>query len=289
MKKMITLMASMMTIACLTGCKDASAKLKDANNILFSVGKEKITKGEMYDAMKSTTMANIATIQATKTISDAEVEVTEEMKTTAQETLNNFKTLYGDNFAASLKSSGLTEEEYVEKFLLPSLQSKELIKNYINENFPLLIEKYKPTKASILTFTTADEANAALGALKDGSKSVADIINEYNLSSPTEPELITVETRTYDSALLSSVFAANVEDGWMMLPSSDSSKFYVLSVTEKDAEKMKDEIIDSFSLIQSINQDSISHFFKKYNFQVYDIDLYNQLSVEHPEYLVQSK
>ena len=74
------LLASLLSFSVLAGCSDAQAKLKDSSTALFSVGKKTVTKGDLYSKMNSTSGASVVTNNATKQISAAEIEVTDDMK-----------------------------------------------------------------------------------------------------------------------------------------------------------------------------------------------------------------
>ena len=63
----------------------------------------------------------------------------------------------------------------------------------------------------------------------------------------------------------------------------------MIHVDETDANNFKDEFKSSISSTDAVKKDAITYFFKKYNFTVYDINLYNALEENNPEALVQSK
>ena len=51
-KKLTAVVCTAILLSGLAGCSDAVAKLKDSNEVLFSVGKKNITKGDVFTLMK---------------------------------------------------------------------------------------------------------------------------------------------------------------------------------------------------------------------------------------------
>ncbi|MBR2828960.1 MAG: hypothetical protein IKE68_00245, partial [Solobacterium sp.] len=166
-KKLI--MASALLVG-LCGCTDAQAKLKDSSTAVMAVGSQNITKGEIYSVMSSAYGAGVVINDALARICAAEVEVTDEMRAEAEGSLESMKALYGESLQNYLESSSMTEEDYINEVILPGLQADELPKRYIADNYDALAEKYHPVQATVLDFTSEEDANAALGALRDGSK-----------------------------------------------------------------------------------------------------------------------
>ena len=286
MKKTNTLLASALMLAVLSGCTDATAKLKDSSTVLFSVGSVNVTKGTVYNMMKASSGASVAVNNATKFIAEKEVEVTEDMKKDAQSTLEAYIAYYGDSFTAYLEQNNMTKESYVTDYLIPSLQADELIKQYINEKFDELTARYKPVKATVLTFTAKEDAEAALSELKDGSKSPADAAKGHNSSSKGDSQIYTIET-SLDAMVKSVLTSAKPEEGWIMTASSDSSEYAVLRIDKNDASTFKEEAVTTLSSITNVENDSTTFWFKKYGFHVYDKTIYDAVAADYPDNLVQ--
>lgn len=79
-KKLTAVVCTTILLSGLTGCSDAVAKLKDSNEVLFSIGKKNITKGDVFTLMKQNAGATTAVNEASKAIAVAEIEVTDKMK-----------------------------------------------------------------------------------------------------------------------------------------------------------------------------------------------------------------
>lgn len=287
MNSMKKLIGAGLAILLLAGCQDATAKLANSSEAVMTVGSTTVTKGELYDMLVASVGANTVNTDAMNLISEQEIEVTDDMKEEAKGMVDLYSMMYGDEFASFLEQMGLTEDEYAEKYLLPNMRSAKLVEKYIDENFDSLCETYDPLKAVVLTFTTEDDASAALSALKDGSLSAAEAASENNSSSTGAEEVITMQTTSYDTAALTVLRSMSADDGWTEIPSSDGTKFYVLKLVSHEPSEFKEDAVAALSEISALSNESTDHYLRKYNFHVYDINIYNALKDLNPALLVQ--
>ncbi|MBR2067137.1 MAG: hypothetical protein IJ875_02605 [Solobacterium sp.] len=287
MKKTTKIILSLVLLAGLSGCEDATAKLKDANTTLIKVGKTAITKGDLYNHMVGSTGSSTVISKASTLIAQEEIPVTDEMKADAQESLDSYKAYYGDPFVKHLEQIGMSEEEYLNENLIASLQAAELPKKYIEENFNNLASTYSPIKAILLDFSSQDDANKALAELKEGKKDLATIVADNNSTSSTEPTIYTINSTSIDSVVRTVLTSTTPADGWIKAAASDGASYVVLKVEENDPEKFKDEAIDALSSISVIQNESTNYWFTKYNFHIYDKTIYDSVKTNYPTYLVQ--
>lgn len=285
-KNIVLLASSLLALSTITGCKDATASLKDKSTVVMKVGNTAITKGEVYSTLFSSYGYTQAVTDAKHVIANKEIEVTDDMKEQADSIVEMYKSYYGDQFTSMLEANNLTEDEYKEKYIT-SLQTSELTNKYIDDEFDALVLEYTPVKATILSFTEEDKADEALTALTDGSMTASEAATEYESSKDGSSEIITINTTDYDSEALALVRSNTSDDGWAKVTSSSSGTTYLIHVDDKDANNFKDDFKDSISSTDAVEDDAITYFFKKYNFHVYDINLYNAISENNPEALVQ--
>ena len=286
MKKAKAALAGALLVTALSGCTDAVAKLKDSNTVLVTVGSKTITKGDVYTILNTTYGASTAITNANNIIAGAEVEATDEMRKTAEETLKNYKDIYGDTFTTYLEQTGMTEEEYVEQLIL-SLQAEKLTQNYIDENYDTLFALYTPVKATILEFSNSEDSDAALSELKDGSKTPAEAAAAHNSSSTGSSVIYTKESTTLDSMVRSVLFALTPDDGWAQIPSSDGSAYILVRVDENGSEALKEDATATFKSLSQISDDSTAYYFTKYGFHIWDKTLYDSVASDYPNCLVQ--
>ena len=287
MKKTVKVFASALAVLMLAGCTDAVAKLPDSSTELFKIGKKTVTKGDVYSMMNSSVGATTVVTNAKKVIAQAEIEVTDDMKETAQNSLDSYKTYYGDTFTTYLEQMGMTDQEYLEEYLIPSLQAEQLTSKYIEENFDDIAARYSPVKATVLSFTENTQADKALSALKDGSKTAEEAAKEFESSSTGKSQIYTIESTDIDATVRTVLNSAAPDDGWTLVPASDGSAFVVLRVDDNDPQNFRDDAIDTLKELTSIANDGITYWFKKYNFVIYDKTIYDAIKADYADYLVQ--
>jgi foldase protein PrsA len=288
MKKILTVCAAGLMAMSLAACDDATAKLKGSGEPVLTVGKTKITKGDLYESMFAAVGEQTAINGALKVIEDAEVETTDDMLEEAQSTLDYYKTIYGEEtFASYLEQAGMTEDDFINNVLLVSQKETALYQKYVEDYYDDVVAEYNPLMATVLTFSTSDDADAALTALKDGTSTAADLVEEYSLSNTGESELITIDTTSYDTIALSFLRSASVDDGWTKVPGSSTDTWYVLRVDETDPEAFKDTFVSWATQQTAVQSEAKVFYYKKYGFHVYDINLYNAIDEQDSSLLVQ--
>ena len=130
MKKLLLIIATSLLL--LTGCKDAYSTVKTPNEALVTIGKESITKGDVY----STLLVNYGSFTIVSDLNtkilDAEVEITDAMKEDAQAQLETYKSMYKDQWTDFMKYYGYTKEEDLTDSIINGSRQKELINKYVN-------------------------------------------------------------------------------------------------------------------------------------------------------------
>lgn len=286
--KFVKVLTAVCAVAALTGCSDASAKLKDKNTALIKIGNKTITKGDVFSSMEAMTGADTAINDAMNTISSKEVEVTEDIKKQAKDTLKTYKSMYGDTFSTYLESTGMSEEDYMNEYLIPSLLAEQLNYKYVDEKWDDLVKMYKPVKATVLQFGSADDANAALSELKGGTADTAKIAKAHNSTTEPKSKIYTNQSTDLDSMVRAALTSLTPDDGWTFATGSDGASFYALHVDDTDAENFRKDLTETFVNTKNVQNDAKTFYFKKYGFHIYDITIYNGVSEKYPDYLVQN-
>ena len=284
MKKVLV---SACALALLAGCSDASAKLSDGKETVMTVGSQSFTKADVYSMMVNTAGGDQVYNDAMAYISEQEVELTDAMKDEAKNMIDFYKMLYGSQFTDYLTTSGMSEDEYVEQVVIPAQRQEALPKTYIEAHFDELAAVYEPIQVIVLSFTSEEDAGKALSALKDGSLTPGEAASQNNSNSAGTEEVVTNSSMTYDSAVMSVIRSGSVDDGWVEVPSTDGSTFYLVNIVSKTPADFKDAAVTALAGITAVTDAATDHFFRTYNFHVYDIDIYNSLKESHPNILVQ--
>lgn len=279
MKKVIVLLLSLIVLA---GCSDGYAKISDDSTVLFKVGSEEITKGDVYASMFSNAGSYVTINGATQTVVNAEIPVTDKMKQEAQSTMDTMANMYGEMFEQVLQSNGYKDaDDYLNNGLVPSLQAKELYTKYVEENWDTYVAEKNPKKAVVLEFSDLDKANEAVGKLNEGSV-IEDVVKEYGVASNPSEQIILADAK-YPTEVMT---ALNGEaSGEFTALSTTDGKVYVFKLTNSDPESFKDEVIAQLIMKEEVQTATIDFYIKKYELEIFDRDLYDMIELSHPEYL----
>ena len=182
----------------------------------------------------------------------------------------------------------MSEEDYLNENLIPSLQAEKLTEAYIEAEWENVIDLYEPVMATVLDFTDQDKAQVALSALKDGSKTSEEVSNENECSHDGTSQLYTIDDTDLDSTVMSVITNGTPDDGWSLIPTTSGDKVYLVRVDDNNPENFKDKVISTLSSTSNVSADATTYFFKKYGFHIYDITVYNAVKADYPDYLVQN-
>ena len=243
----------------LTGCSGATASISDKDKAIMTIGDTTYTKGDEYDLLKISTGTDLTMELVKQSIYKKEVKVTKAMKKKAQEQIDNYKENM-TGFEDQIKSLGYNSTEaYMNKVLIPSLQASELTEKYFTDAKKDIQKTYKPSKARIIQCENKATAKKALKALKSGTDP-EEVAQQYMVDSAKysgKETLVTTKTTDYVAVLVSNTY--------------------------KD---IKDEVYTSLSSDDDITKACLVYYLKKYNFEVHDQDVFNNLKTNNPEYLV---
>lgn len=297
MKKTTAAAFAAIMMVSLSGCSDASVDISTGDEVLFSVGNEKITNDDIFRPLFLNYGYNEVSAQVNNVIFEKEVPVTDEITEAAKKSLASTKDGLGeDAFITQIKQSGYKDEDdFYTRAVLPSEQLKALTKKWLNENADEQISIYKPVKARIIACTSEENAKNALEAVQ-GDTSFEDAASEYGKTDTYKGDEIVVNQ---SSGLPSTVWAkiSVVTDKEAMIneviadttTNADNPIYYVVKVTNTSAaEDFKEEAIQSIlDKSTSAQTDAMKHYLAEYDFNVYDIDIYNAYKSSKPDYLVQ--
>lgn len=281
MKKIIL---SLCALLLLGGCSDAHAKLKDEKTVLFTVGDESITKGEVYNTMVQNGSGYTAVTKSKQVILDKEVPVTDEITASAEESFETYKSIYGESLDVALQSYGYKDaDDFYNNSLLLSARTSELAKKYVEENFDTLVATYTPKQATVFTFTTEEDANNAKAALEENADPLT-VASDFNSSSIGSPRIITTET-DLDVAAKNYILNATEAGISDVIIGNTVDNFYIIQITETDVNNIHDDVVTTLLGLPTTSTDSDLYYFKKYGFKIYDRELYDNVEANYPNYL----
>lgn len=289
MKKLNLLLCASLFVV-MSGCSDASANISDGSTVLFTVNGEKTTKEDIYTLAKSSSTGTAGSAVMTlvrERIFEVEVPKTEDMEKEAKKTMETAKENFGDTFETMLKNNGYqSEDDYYEKVALGNIQAKELTKKYLNDEEK--ISEYQPIKAQVIVTTSKEKAESALSAVKDDS-TFEEAASEYGDTSKSDgSEKIYSSASGISSTVWQSILNIKANAiGSDILEDTTNSLYYVVKVIDTDVENFKDEALETLSALSSVSNTALIFYLEKHDFNVWDIDVYNQIKTSSPTFLVQ--
>ena len=275
----------------LTGCSGDTATIKDKDETIMTIGDTKYTKGDEYELLKVSTGTDLTMELVKQAIYKQEVKVTKEMKEKAQEQVNNYKENM-ENFNEQIHSLGYKNStQYMNKVLIPSLQASELTEKYFTDAKKDVQKTYKPSKARIIQCENKATAKKALKALKSGTDP-EEVAQQYMVDSAKysgKETLVTTKTTDLSTRLintLSKTKKAGVIDEVFTNESSGTTYAYVAVLVSNTYKDIKDDVYTTLSSDDDVTKACLVYYLKKYNFEVHDQDVFNNLKANNPEYLV---
>ena len=111
-----------------------NTKTKDGDDIVIKLDGMTITADELYDALKEQGGQTIAINMVDEYILDKEYETTDEMKESAEATIDNYKSTYGDNYQSFLEYNGIANDSELKELLIRNSKLTNATDDYIEDN-----------------------------------------------------------------------------------------------------------------------------------------------------------
>ncbi|SJZ76306.1 peptidylprolyl isomerase [Anaerorhabdus furcosa] len=176
-------------------------KKANGEDVIFTINNEDVTANEFYDILYKDLGIQTAYTQFEKAVVNGSVEVTDEMKATADEyaanIVSSFQSQYGATYEQELvkilKTLGYENASDLNLYMLDGLKKNTLIENYVLENKDTVYTPYaeakKPRVVSHILIKMVDPTNpteeekakmdAVNAALAEG-KPFADVATEFS-------------------------------------------------------------------------------------------------------------
>lgn len=283
MKKIIVLLTALLL---LVGCASKEASTS-SNEVIFTIGKNKVTQNEIFQTMKASDKGSAAIrlgqLELTKDISDSDVAV--ELEDRLQRQKDDLK----DEFLTEVKKLGYeTEEEYVEENLKPYVKLMFLLEKTISEDFDRFAQEQVPRKIAVLEILTEENAKKAKELIDNGSSlaTVATELGEEDAKYTGEETIDFLASSTLPNAVTRFLKESNEPATSDIIEVGESEKkFYIASLVDADVASYKEEVVELAMDTQGVAQRELARIYNKAGFKVYDQGLYNALKETHAEYL----
>jgi len=280
MKKLLVILSLSLV---LVGCGNKTTNVSNSSDVLIKVGNQSITVGQVYSQMMATDSTAIIKQMASRIIFDKEVPMDDALKAEADTQLQEFIDSVGENLDVYLQYYGYKDkDDYYNNGIIPSLQQEKLVRNYLTENFDAVAAGYRPKKIRLIEITDATLAAEALAEIKAGVD-FSVVAEKYSTSTyPGDEELVN-NTSSIPSVVVEFIDYLTIPTLSEVL--TDGTTNYIVQVTNADTNKLKDEIIESFTFDSTFTDKTLESYFVKYNFTIYDKSVYDLFIQTYPNYI----
>lgn len=274
----------------LAGCSGATASVSDPDKELMTIGDVTYTRGQEYEYIKKSTGPNLVMQMAEEVIYDKEVPVTDEIRKQAEDNYNEYAKT-SDNLESYIQSMGYKDrQDYIDKVLIPAVQAEKLLTKWFPDAQEEIVQEYKPSRAQIIQTDSKDSADKALQALKDG-KSAQDVAGQYQMEGTSyngTAAIVTTMDTVLPTRLINTLSSAESKAGVVneVFESDDKTQFFVAMLVSNNYDDIKGELESTLKNDSTVTEKCLVSYLTKYDFRVFDQDIFDYLRVNYPQYLV---
>lgn len=274
----------------LAGCSGATASVSDPDKELMTIGDVTYTRGQEYEYIKKSTGPNLVMQMAEEVIYDKEVPVTDEIRKQAEDNYNEYAKT-SDNLESYIQSMGYKDrQDYIDKVLIPAVQAEKLLTKWFTDAQEEIVQEYKPSRAQIIQTDSKDSADKALQALKDG-KSAQDVAGQYQMEGTSyngTAAIVTTMDTVLPTRLINTLSSAESKAGVVneVFESDDKTQFFVAMLVSNNYDDIKGELESTLKNDSTVTEKCLVSYLTKYDFRVFDQDIFDYLRVNYPQYLV---
>lgn len=291
MKKQTLFLLS--TALLLTGCQQVGTNIEKADQPIMTIGSITYTKGDEYSLLKHSSGAKMSVELIRQAIMDKEIKRTDEIKKEAEKQYDQLAQNNPD-IETQLQQAGYKDKtEYIDKVLIPSVQSNKLIDTYFIDAKEKIKKEYKPSLVKIIQCDDEKTAQKALDAYKDGVE-LDKIYEEYASPSATytnQDTLITTSSTDLPTRLINTMAkqkkAGIANEIFKMEDNETATTAYVAILVNNNYDNILEQIKQNLSTDSTISTQAFAYFLEKYNFEVHDQFVFDYLKTNNPEYLYQ--
>lgn len=274
----------------LAGCSGATASVSDPDKELMTIGDVTYTRGQEYEYIKKSTGPNLVMQMAEEVIYDKEVPVTDEIRKQAEDNYNEYAKT-SDNLESYIQSLGYKDrQDYIDKVLIPAVQAEKLLTKWFTDAQEEIVQEYKPSRAQIIQTDSKDSADKALQALKDG-KSAQDVAGQYQMEGTSyngTAAIVTTMDTVLPTRLINTLSSAESKAGVVneVFENDDKTQFFVAVLVSNNYDDIKGELESTLKNDSTVTEKCLVSYLTKYDFRVFDQDIFDYLRVNYPQYLV---
>lgn len=117
----------------LIGVSTKNTKTKNGNDIVVSVDGKTITANDLYKELKKQSGQSVAINLIDDYILGKEYKTTDDMKKSAQATIDNYKSTYGDSYEQFLQYNGIANDAELKDLLIKNSKLTKVTEDYIKD------------------------------------------------------------------------------------------------------------------------------------------------------------
>lgn len=111
-----------------------NTKTKNGDDIVVSVDGKTITANELYEELKEQNGRNVAINLIDEYILNKEYKTTDDMKKSAEQTMESYKNTYGESYEAFLEYNGISGDKELKDILIKNSKLTLVTEDYIKDN-----------------------------------------------------------------------------------------------------------------------------------------------------------
>ncbi len=111
-----------------------NTKTKNGDDIVVQVDGKTITANDLYDALKEQNGYNVAINMIDDYILNKEYKTTDDMKKSAEATIETYKSTYGDSYESFLEYNGISNDDELKELLIKNNKLTLVTEDYIKDN-----------------------------------------------------------------------------------------------------------------------------------------------------------
>ncbi len=284
MKKLL-LMSLCAVLLC--GCSSSvyDIEITNGKQELMSYGKMSISKQDYFEVLLTKYGAQTIIENALTDIAKKEITDTEAVNKLVESKIDTYAKYYKGSIKDVAKANGYSDSEaYIKKIIEPQSYLELLNKKYINENYDSLIKTHAATRFKVILTEKESEALSIIEKTKNN-------FDEFDKLMKSNENSEDVDIVTKNSSLdkniidvlptLSALTKDQIYDKAIKLSNGSYVVLYVYDTQRKD----KEEWINALNNDTVVVQTAEGHYLKKYNFDVYEETLRNNVKNLSSQYL----
>ncbi|MGN1181498.1 MAG: hypothetical protein ACI4SR_00705 [Faecalibacillus sp.] len=248
--------------------------VEDGDKTIVKTDSVSISKNDLYEYFLDYNGANLTLDSAINYITENEITDKDAINKKVEELKEQYISYVGGDLDSYAKENGYDDEQsFVNDNILPSAKSTLLQEKFIDQNYKNLLKDYKIKYIKTITFDTESQA---LKIIK-GSKDEASFNNYMNEFDGTDQGMVSTESSSLDENIIKKLNKFTKDGIYSKAIKTSDSKYAVIWVYNTDKFNLKDEIKKSLSELSDISDKTEAYYLKKYNFDVYDPKIKEQI------------